>query len=104
MIYWIYGESGSGKTTLAKKLASNPQTIILDGDDMRGSISADLGFSQDDRRQNNLRIARLATVLERQGFDIVISTICPTEELRKEVYWITKCRFIKVEGEFKSEI
>ncbi|MFH0782935.1 MAG: adenylyl-sulfate kinase [Pseudomonadota bacterium] len=99
MIWWIYGNSGSGKTTLAKKLTT-PATIHLDGDDMRSSISLDLGFSKEDREENNRRIARLAKVLENQGFDIVVSTICPFEELRKEVYYICKCRFIKVEGRY----
>ena len=103
MITWIYGESGAGKTTLAKNLLSN-KTIHLDGDDMRESISKGLGFSNEDRLENNLRIARLAKVLDRQGFDVVVSTICPTPEMRQQVFWITKCRFVKIEGGFIHEI
>lgn len=98
MIWWIYGPSGAGKSTLAKELVKGIGAIHLDGDDMRSSISADLGFSEEDRRENNIRIAKLAVVLEKQGHSVVVSTICPYESLRDQVYFICKCRFIKVEA------
>lgn len=94
-IQWVYGTSGCGKTTLARKLLDKT-TIHLDGDDMR-RVWTDLGFSDEDRRTQNLRIANLARVLDRQGFNIVVSTICPTAELRAEVYAITGCTFIHIE-------
>ena len=96
MIQWIYGESGSGKTTVAKKLLDS-RTVHLDGDDMR-RVWTDLGFSDDDRMTNNLRIAQLARVLDRQGFNVVVSTICPTQEIRDAVQKITGCTFICIEG------
>lgn len=99
MIYWITGESGAGKTTLAKKLLNN-KTIHLDGDDMRASITEELGFSKEDRIKNNIKIAKLAAKLNNQGFDIIVSTICPYEELKEKIFWITKCRFITVQGKF----
>ena len=97
MIHWIYGESGSGKTTLAKKLLDT-RTVHLDGDDMR-RVWTDLGFTEEDRLTNNLRIAHLARVLDRQGFNVVVSTICPTQEIRDSVQKITGCTFIHIEGE-----
>ena len=103
MIVWFFGESGAGKTTIAKKMLTD-KTIHLDGDEMRASISADLGFSDKDRFENNLRIARLAKLMETKGFDVVVSTICPSKEMRQNVFWITKCRFVKVEGGFKHEV
>lgn len=99
MIEWIYGESGSGKTTLAKKLsAASPGTVHLDGDDMR-RVWTDLGFSDDDRRTQNIRVANLARVLDMQGFRVVVSTICPSSSVRAEVQGITGCRFIHLEGD-----
>ena len=98
MIWWIYGDSGSGKTTLAKKICSD--AILLDADTIRPAISEDLGYTEEERIKNNKRIARLAKVLDDQGYDVVVSTICPYEKLRKEVFYICKCRFIKVEGGF----
>lgn len=99
MIKWIYGPSGAGKTTLARKIAAQtPRTIHLDGDDMR-RVWPGLGYSETDRRTQNLRIAHLARVLDRQGFGVVVSTICPTKKLRREVQEITGCTFIRMEGE-----
>ena len=98
MIEWVYGESGVGKTTLARKIAAScPGTVHLDGDDMR-RVWSDLGFSLEDRRKQNLRVAHLAKVLEQQGFRVVVSTICPTKTLRRAVYKITGCTFIKIKN------
>lgn len=94
-IQWIYGASGSGKTTLARKLLDT-KTIHLDGDDMR-RVWTDLGFSDEDRQTQNLRVANLARVLDRQGFNVVVSTICPTPELRAQVHAITGCTFIEIQ-------
>jgi adenylylsulfate kinase len=93
MVIWITGKSGAGKTTLAKELCSKMKAINLDGDDMRASLTKGLGFSDEDRLQNNIKIATLARILEKQGFDIVVSTICPPK-VRGEVYKITRCNFI----------
>lgn len=97
MIQWVYGASGSGKTTLARKLL-DAKTVHLDGDDMR-RVWTDLQFTDDDRMTNNLRIAHLARVLDRQGFNVVVSTICPTPEIREAVRQITGCTFIRIESE-----
>lgn len=93
MILWLTGNSGAGKTTLAKKLKS-PNTIILDGDDMREAISRDLGLTPQARREHNMRVGRLAKALESQGFVVVVAMICPTEALRAEVKKVTGCTFI----------
>ena len=95
VIIWITGERNSGKTTLAREMCEKMGAINLDGDDMRASISKDLGFSNEERLENNTRIALLAKVLEGQGFDVIVSTICPDVlGIRKDVRDITGCRFI----------
>lgn len=99
MIEWVYGESGMGKTTLARKLvAQTPHAVLLDGDDLR-RVWDDLGFDAANRREQNLRMARLARLLEMQGFPVVVATILPGDELRAEVGGITGCRFIRIEGD-----
>jgi len=97
MIIWITGKRKSGKTTLAKELCSKMNAINLDGDEMRNSVSTEFGFSDIDRFDNNIRIAKLAKVLEKQGFDVVVSTICPdVNKLRAEIFLITGCKFINI--------
>ena len=97
MIQWVYGASGVGKSTLAKKLVGS-NTVHIDGDDMR-RVWTDLGFSDEDRMTNNIRIAHLSRVLERQGFNVVVSTICPSKKIRKAVGKITGCTFIHIDSE-----
>ena len=96
MILWLTGNSGSGKTTLAGKLASH-DTVILDGDAMRG-IWPELGLSNEDRRVNNLRTAELARLLEVQGLVVIVAMICPFQTLREEVKEICGCKFIYLPG------
>ena len=98
MITWIYGNTGAGKSTLSKRLAEDEeQTIILDGDALR-TIWTDLDLSEASRREQNLRASRLAKLLEDQGFDVIVATICPYRDLREQVKAITDCRFIYLEG------
>ena len=73
-IIWLTGESGAGKTTLAKRLQEDWPCIILDGNEMRASISEGAGFSTDDRAEHNFRVARLARVLSKQ-MNVVVAVI-----------------------------
>ena len=70
--------------------------IHLDGDVMRTVWK--LGFSKEDRYENNLRIARIAKILREQGYDVVISTICPYKDLREKCKEICGCKFVYLEG------
>jgi len=56
--------------------------ILLDGDEMRESISLGAGFSRHDREQHNLKVARLAEILCRQK-PVVVSVIAPMEKVRE---------------------
>lgn len=99
MIEWVYGESGMGKTTLARKLvAQTPHAVLLDGDDLR-QVWPDLGYGRADRRRQNLRVAKLARLLDMQGFNVIVATILPGRKLKAEVGKITGCRFIHIKGE-----
>ena len=83
-IVWLTGQTGSGKTTLAATIrALAGDAVILDGDDMRESISAE-GFSREDRHAHNLRVARLAQVLSKQSL-VIVSVIAPFAESRRQI-------------------
>ncbi|WP_442795369.1 adenylyl-sulfate kinase [Pelobium manganitolerans] len=98
-VFQFTGLSGSGKTTLAievkKLLTEQGYTVeVLDGDEMRKSISADLGFSREDRLENMRRIARCAK--ESAADVVLIAAVNPYREGREylrahcqaELVWI----------------
>lgn len=83
-IIWLTGQSGAGKTTLAKLVREEIGGVVLDGDEMRRSISEKAGFGKQDRHEHNLRVARLAKVLSKDG-PVIVSVIAPFEQTRQEI-------------------
>lgn len=72
----IYGESGCGKTYKALFMKAFKECdVILDGDSVRTYLNDDLGYSDEDRKRNNIRIAKIALMLANQGLRVVISTV-----------------------------
>ena len=105
MILWLTGNSGSGKTTLARCLTNGIRnSIILDGDEMRESISVGAGFSKADRHNHNLRVARLARVLEYQGFFIIVSVIAPFRDTRAEIDTIVSVKWVHVKRHLPCDV
>ncbi len=96
MILWLTGNSGSGKTTLAKRLVG-PGVVHLDGDVMR-SIWPGLGLTAEDRREQCMRVARLAKELEGQGLVVLVSVIAPYKALRLDIETLTGCKWVYVPG------
>lgn len=81
-IMWFTGLSGSGKSTLALRLEEElfrrgKQVFVLDGDNVRHGLCADLGFSPDDRQENIRRVGELAQILAHAGFIVVTAFISP---------------------------
>ncbi len=84
---WMCGLSGSGKSTIANAAErvlhqQGRFTVILDGDNLRTGLNANLGFSDVDRLENIRRIAEVARILVSQGILVFISAITPRGELR----------------------
>lgn len=83
----IYGESGSGKSYKANQLRKE-HTVVLDGDGVRHWVNKGLGYSYEDRKTNNIRIAGMAILLAKQGFDVIVATVradIAYEEIRKHI-------------------
>ncbi len=51
--------------------------MVLDGDQLRAGINADLGFSDADRRENARRIAHMAKLVSLHGSIVVVAAITP---------------------------
>lgn len=87
VMLWFTGLSGSGKSTVAIALERELQKRgllcrILDGDNIRTGINANLGFSADDRRENIRRVAEVAKLFVDTGIITIAAFVSPTEELR----------------------
>jgi bifunctional enzyme CysN/CysC len=81
-VVWFTGLSGSGKTTLAfeleqKLFAERFQVFVLDGDNIRHGVSADLGFSPADRAENIRRVGEVAALFATAGLIALSAFISP---------------------------
>lgn len=97
-IIWLTGNVGAGKTSLAYLLKDRLSAIVLDGDELRSSISNDLGFGKQDRDEHNLRAARLALILNNQGFNVVVAVIAPFQSTRNKITKLINPYWIHVKG------
>ena len=87
-VLWMTGLSGSGKSTIAAGLESELHqkgylTQILDGDNVRAGINNNLGFSEDDRKENLRRIAEVSKLFVNCGVITINCFVSPTIEMRK---------------------
>ena len=85
---WFTGLSGSGKSTLALALERELHQRgilcrVLDGDNIRSGINNNLGFSQEDRKENIRRIAEVSKLFVESGIVTIAAFISPTVEIRE---------------------
>ena len=79
---WFTGLSGSGKSTVAARVERllverGRPAYVLDGDNIRHGLNGDLGFSDDDRRENVRRIAEVARLMADAGVVALVPVISP---------------------------
>jgi len=89
-LFWFTGLSGAGKSTLAhtveEKLHQNGvRTFVLDGDNVRHGLCADLGFSEEDRKENIRRIGHMAMLYVEAGIVVLTAFISPFRADRDNV-------------------
>lgn len=86
---WFTGLSGSGKSTLAhgverRLVEAGRAAYVLDGDNLRHGLNADLGFSAEDRNENVRRTAAVASLFADAGVVALVSLISPFRKARNE--------------------
>jgi adenylyl-sulfate kinase len=90
LVVWMTGLSGSGKSTMAVGLDSRlhsagAASFILDGDNLRHGLCSDLGFSDDDRKENIRRTGEVAKLMAQAGIIVICSLISPFRADRMNV-------------------
>ncbi len=88
IMIWMTGLSGSGKSTVAigveRELHKRGILCrILDGDNIRTGINSNLGFSEEDRRENIRRIAEIGKLFVDTGIVTIACFVSPTNDLRQ---------------------
>jgi adenylylsulfate kinase len=87
-VLWFTGYSGVGKSTLAHAVEEELyqrgcRTFVLDGDNIRHGLCADLGFSAEDRAENIRRIAEAAKLMVEAGEIALTAFISPFRQDRE---------------------
>jgi bifunctional enzyme CysN/CysC len=87
---WMTGLSGSGKSTIAAAaehtlVGGGRNAYMLDGDNLRHGLNADLGFSEEDRAENVRRVGEVAKLLAESGVVAIASLVSPFKEARDKV-------------------
>jgi len=100
-VLWFTGLSGSGKSTVAnaveKKLNEMKRlTYLLDGDNVRTGLCADLGFSDSDRQENIRRVSHVAKLFLDANLITLVSFISPFREERRFARDLLGADFIEV--------
>lgn len=98
-VIWFTGFSGAGKSTVAalvehRLLEMGCHTYLLDGDEVRRGLNADLGFGDAERIENIRRVGEVARLLADAGLIVLVSLISPFRAGRRTA------RRLLAEGEF----
>ena len=102
VVLWFTGLSGSGKSTVAGALEQalhqlGVSTYLLDGDNVRHGLCRDLGFSDDDRKENIRCVGEVAKLMVDAGLVVLSAFISPHREERQMVRdLLGEGRFIEV--------
>lgn len=81
-VFWFTGLSGAGKSTLSMAVEKalydrGYHTYVLDGDNIRHGLNADLGFSPEDRAENIRRVGEVAALMADSGQIVITAFISP---------------------------
>jgi adenylyl-sulfate kinase len=87
-VLWFTGLSGSGKSTVANAVetrlnAAGRMTYLLDGDNVRTGLCADLSFSDADRQENIRRVAHVSKLFWDANLITLVSFISPFRAERR---------------------
>ena len=81
-VLWLTGLSGAGKSTLAMAVEQHLfrrgyAVYVLDGDNVRSGLNANLGFAPEDRIENIRRVGEVAALFANAGLLCITAFISP---------------------------
>lgn len=81
-IWWMTGLPAAGKTSLARALCEALQkqgkmACVLDGDELRRGLCADLDLTEADRRENIRRAGEVARLMFDAGLNVACAFVSP---------------------------
>lgn len=87
VICWFFGRSGAGKSALSSSVVGRLRVegkavYLVDGDELRSGVCADLGYDDASRTENHRRAAEMARLASAQGLLVVGATMCPARHHR----------------------
>lgn len=100
-VFWFTGLSGAGKSTLAMAVEKalfekGYHTYVLDGDNVRHGLCADLGFSPEDRAENIRRVGEVAGLMSDAGQIVITAFISPYRSDRDRARKAAPARFHEI--------
>jgi len=100
-VLWFTGLSGSGKSTLAMAVEQRLfnkgyHVYVLDGDNVRGGLNANLGFSPEDRAENIRRVGEVAGLFADSGVICITAFISPYRADRERARAAAKVGFHEI--------
>ena len=89
-VLWFTGLSGSGKSTIAHAVEEQLyqmgcRTFVYDGDNVRHGLCSDLGFGEEDRKENIRRIGEMTNLFVQAGVIAMTAFISPFRSERNRV-------------------
>lgn len=102
MLVWFTGLSASGKSTIAHTVEKmlhkmRCSTYVFDGDNVRHGLCSDLGFGEDDRKENIRRISEMCNLFIDAGIIALTAFISPYRADRERIRDLVGAdRFVEV--------
>jgi bifunctional enzyme CysN/CysC len=110
LVLWFTGLPGAGKSTIAnlveRKLAVHGrQTMLLDGDNLRQGLNADLGFDAASRSENVRRVGEVAKLMTDAGLIVIVALVSPFRADRdRAAALLPEGRFLEIFVDTPAEV